>query len=353
MKHNSNLPALACDRMAQLIAGLTDECILRVRRGRNWWEGSSRVFMASTIDAPATHAFRTASITKTFTATLILLLVEDGALALDDSLSTHLPTEICEKIHVLEGTAYGPNITIAQLLRHRSGIFDYATAPQFFEHVFNAPSRKWSAMELLAEAVRGGNPYFRPDEGVAYSDTGYVLLAMIIEAVTGLPLAAVYRNRLLNPLSLQHTFLEGLEPSVNWPVSHAFDGTIDTACFDPSFDTCGGGGLVSTAADLDHFISSLLAGSVFTKQGTLGVMMEGTDSPDGVGTRKTRTAAGLSKFSIVDHIFWGHLGHWNSFMLHAIDQDISICGTFNQAKDHPWQRRVLEAAATEALSWDR
>ena len=353
MRHSDNLPTAACGRLENLITGLADECILRIRRGSTWWEGSNRICNGPAVDAPATHAFRTASVTKTFTAALVFLLMEDGALTLDDRLCAYLPKAICDQIHIYQGTTFGPDITIAQLLRHRSGVFDYATNAQFFEHVANAPTQQWSALDLLHEAVHGGTPYFRPGEGLAYSDTGYVLLAMIIEVVNGSSLAAAYRDRLLDPLALCHTYLEGRELSVDWPVSHAFAGAMDTACFNPSFDTCGGGGLVSTAADLDHFISSLLSGSVFAKEDTLSQMMAGTDAPAATGTRKTRTAAGLSAFSIADHLFWGHLGHWNSFMLHSIDEDISICGTFNQADDDPRQKRILEAAVTEALGWDR
>ena len=353
MKENGNVPKATHDQLDKLMAGRADECILRIRRGASWWEGSNRTCMAAAASAPLTRAFRTASITKTFTAALVLLLVEEGRLAIDDRLSTYLPGDLCERIHVYRGKAFGSQISIAQLLRHRSGVFDYATNPQFFERVASAPTRQWSALDLLNEGIEGGTPYFRPGEGLAYSDTGYVLLGMIIEAITGSPLATAYRERLLEPFALKHTYLEGREPAVDWPLSHAFAGAVDTSFFDPSFDTFGGGGLVSTSADLDRFISSLLGGSVFAKEETLLSMMEGTDAPAATGTRKTRTAAGLSQFSIADHLFWGHLGHWNSFMLHSIDEDITICGTFNQAEEDPRQKSILEAAVAEASGWDR
>ncbi len=353
MKEYGKVPAAARAGLDNLIAGLANECILRIRRGTACWEGSNRAGVAASARAPLTRAFRTASISKTFTAALLLLLVEEGALALDQRLANYLPDDLCQRLHILEGISYGPDITVAQLLRHRSGVFDYATSPQFFAHVASAPDRQWSALDLLNEAIDGGKPYFRPDAGLAYSDTGYVLLAMIIEAVTGKALAAAYRERLLAPLALKHTYLEGREPPVDWSVSRAFAGAVDTSVFDPSFDTFGGGGLVSTAADLDRFITSLLGGAVFAREETLRTMMEGTDAPAGSGTRKTRTGAGLSAFSIADHLFWGHLGHWNSFMLHSIEEDITICGTFNQAEEDPRQKRILEAAVAQALDWDR
>ena len=353
MKEYGNVSATAHGRLMELIAEQSNECILRVRHGTSWWEGSNRSGLASNVDQPQSRAFRTASITKTFTAALVFLLVEEGRLPLDASLATYLPTEICQRIHIFEGVGYGPLITVAQLLRHRSGVFDYATSPLFFKHVASDPRRKWRPLELLNEAVLAGDPYFRPDEGFAYSDTGYVLLAMILEAVTSLPLATLYRDRLLDPLRLEYTYLEGCEPPVDWPLSQAFAGAIDTSAFDPSFDSCGGGGLVSTAVDLDQFISRLMDCSIFSKKETLSAMMEGTEAPAGIGTRKTRSASGLSAFSIADHLFWGHLGHWNSFMLHSIEQDLSICGTFNQVDEDLRHKRVLEAAVNEGLMWQR
>lgn len=353
MEEHGNVSGAARAGLKDLLAGLGNESVLRVRRGSSWWEGCNCGGSGSSGDSARIPAFRTASVSKTFTAALVLLLVEDGVLALEAPLARYLPSEICQRIHVFEGVVHGPQITIAQLLRHRSGVFDYATNPRFFEHVAGAPARKWTALALLDEAIEGGSPYFRPGDGLAYSDTGYVLLAMIIEAVTGASLASVYRDRLLRPLALRHSYLEGREPAVDWPLSRAFAGAVDTSVFDPSFDTFGGGGLVSTAADLDRFISRLLGGAVFGQAATLSCMMEGTDSPAGSGTRKTRSAAGLSAFSIADQLFWGHLGHWNSFMLHSIEQDLSICGTFNQADEDPRHKRILEAAAREGAAWQR
>lgn len=350
---HGNVSPAARARLARSLAGLSEECILRVRRGSLWWEGSNRggIVTAAAGSGPFTRAFRTASVTKTFTAAVVLLLAEEGALALDDAVAVYLPGDICERVHILDGISHGPRITIAQLLSHRSGLFDYATDPRFAERIAGAPDRQWSPLDLLNEALDDRTPYFRPGEGLAYSDTGYVLLGMIIEGVTGSTLAAVYRTRLLAPLGLRYTYLEGKEAPADWPVAHAYAGAMDTFGLDPSFDTFGGGGLVSTAADLDSFITSLLGGAVFAEGATLASMMAGTDAAPGSGTRKTRSAAGLSEFSIAERRFWGHLGHWNSFMLHSIEEDISICGSFNQAAEDPRQKRILEAAAIEALGW--
>ena len=332
--------------MTALLRALPNESLLRIRRAGICWEGANREAAAAT---PGRRAFRTASVTKTFTAALVLLLCEEGKLSLDDRLSAHLEPALLDRMHVLDGISCGAHITIEQLLQHRSGLFDYATCSQFREHVAQDPLRSWTPLELLGEAVQAGAPYFAPGQGMNYSDTGYVLMAMVIEKVMGLPLAQAYREHLLQPLGLASTWLEGREVARIPQVSHAFAGSIDTAGFNPSFDTFGGGGLVSTAADLDRFITGLLSGGVFLNIDSLLHMMEGTDAAPGSGTRKTRTAAGLSAFVVADHLFWGHLGHWNSFMLHSMERDISICGTFNQSEENPAHLRLLEAAVAAAL----
>ncbi len=326
--------------LTALLRELPNASVLRIRCADQVWTCSNRDNGVLT-----ECAFRTASVTKTFTAALVLLLWEQGALALSDRLPKYLPVALLERVHVLDGVPLGTQMTVEQLLQHRAGLFDYATSPAFMAQVAAHPARAWTPLDLLEQAIQGGAPYFAPGQGMNYSDTGYVLLALVLEKVMGMPLAQAYRQHLLQPLGLACTWLEGLEPARAPTVSHAFAGLTDTSHFNPSFDTCGGGGLISTAADLDRYISSLLAGRVFRHPETLRRMKQGTDAPPGTGTRKTRTAAGLSAFAIADQPFWGHLGHWNSFMLHAAERDFSICGSFNQAQDDPRHRLILETAA--------
>ena len=80
----ANVSDIGGGRLAESLSGRAEECILRVRRGSTWWEGSNREGITSTAAGPPTRAFRTASITKTFTAAVVLLLAEEGALNLDD-----------------------------------------------------------------------------------------------------------------------------------------------------------------------------------------------------------------------------------------------------------------------------
>lgn len=320
------------------------ECVLRVRRGAQWCEASNRDRACPFPDERRTRAFRTASLTKTFTAALVLRLCEAGRLSLDDTLADHLPSACYQGL----GTG---GITVRQLLNHRSGLYDYATDAGFRAEVLAAPARRWTPQDLLRAAERGGRAYFEPDAGVAYSDTGYVLLGLIVEAVCGTTLAQAYQQQLFAPLGLRQTYLEGQAPAPGLAVATAFEGAIDTAGFDPSFDAFGGGGLVSTAADLDRFITALLSGGLFAREATLGHLLEGTPAAPGTGTRKTWMACGISAFEIAGHRCWGHLGHWNSFMLYQREADLALCGTLNQSAATPQLVALLEAALCDALAW--
>jgi len=143
------------------------------------------------VDTP----FVAGSITKTFIATTVMSLVDDGALSIDDHLSKWLPDY--------------PNadeITLRQLLSHTSGVFDYFTHPSYNRLVFGDPLRVWTPQEVLDTFVL--DPYCDPGTCYHYSNTGFVLLGLVIEAQTGQPLGDVLRQRWFGPLGLSRTHFE-------------------------------------------------------------------------------------------------------------------------------------------------
>lgn len=342
---------LKCEELAARLANFAQESIVRVRCGTQLWEGTNREWLATPHGHLRTSAFRTASVTKTFTSALTFRLMEQGKLSPSDTIDQHLPTEYLRSLpQSAAATSSGGGITLRQLLDHSSGLYDYATDADFRFAVMRTPSRRWSAKDLL-EAAQSGRPYFPPGSGVAYSDTGYVLLGLIIQGVAEMPLSSAYRLLVAEPLGLTDTYLEGADSGSGLPIAHAFQGNIDTFDFDPTFDAFGGGGLISTASELDRFISSLMSGSFFCNSTTLDSMLRGKAMPDGIGTRKTYVACGISEFEVGGTRLWGHLGHWNSFMLYNPSLDLSLCGTFNQSTSSPAQIEFLECAVRTAREW--
>jgi D-alanyl-D-alanine carboxypeptidase len=275
------------------------------------------------------HGFRVASVTKTFTAAAVLRLFEEGRLGLDDPIARDLPAEYVAPLRQ-DGYAVD-GITIRHLLTHTSGIFDYATDQRYFAAVFGAPQRRWTRMDQVKAAMEWGQPRFAPGAGYHYSDTGYILLGEIIERLTGQPMAQAFRTLIgYDRLRLNDTYLESLETARGGELSHPYFGEMDVIGFDPSLDLYGGGGLVSSTADLARFYRALLRGQVFRRPSTLQVMM--TVPPTNERSPGGPYAMGLQRMTIGGQECWGHSGFWGTAAHHCPAADVTIVRHTNQAQ---------------------
>ena len=157
-----------------------------------------------------TH-FRIASNTKTMTAALIVLLAQDGKLEFSDPVSKYVPN-----------VPNGNNITIAELLKMRSGLYGYTDAPELSATLDADPTKAWTPQDVLAIAFRHP-PQFAPDASYEYSNTNYALLGLIAEKVGGRPLRDQLQDRLFGPLGLTQTSLPATDDtSIPAPYSHGY-----------------------------------------------------------------------------------------------------------------------------------
>ena len=303
------------------------------------WEGAAGAFDGAT-ETPIkpTDPFRTASIAKSFAAGVIWRLVEDGKLGLDDPISKYLDPSLVSRIHVLNGVSYGERITIRQLLCHCSGVYDFAEVDGAWERfVFMHPEKRWERQEYFEYAIRDGKPYFVPGQGHHYSDTGYELLGLVIEKVTGKPLAAVYREYIFQPLGIKETYLEGREPAIGRPRSHNYIGFLDETPYDPTQDGPASGGLVSTAQDLALYITGVLQGRFFKDPNTLARTLEVAQvaeippDPD-AATRKYQAHFMFYSREFDGVEFMGHGGFWGSAMFYQPERQLIVTGTSNQVE---------------------
>ncbi len=115
-------------------------------------------------------------------------LAQESKLSLDDPVSKYVP-----------GVPNGDNITIAELLEMRSGLYNYTNAPEFSASLDRDHTKVWSPAELLAIAF-AHPPNFPPGTAYEYNNTNYALLGLIIEKVDGRPLAHAMQDRLFDPL---------------------------------------------------------------------------------------------------------------------------------------------------------
>ena len=299
---------------------------LAVRTPTLSWTGAAGVSdRSSAKPLKPDAAFRIASVTKTFTAAAILRLVEDGKLRLDEPISKHLSKAT---LAVLRKDGYDVGaIHIRHLLKHSSGIYDFAEDPAYAPAVVSQPQHRWTRLEQIRFATQHGNPLFKPGKGFRYSDTGYVLLGEILERTTGLSEPRAYRALLpLDKLGLTQTYVETLEPAPAHATarSHQYLGTVDSTGFDPSFDLWGAGGYVSTTSDLVRFYRGLLGGRVFKHAGTLMTMLRVDPGSDG--------GMGIFAVPLNKETCWGHQGFWGTTVVTCPKSKVTIASNTGQAE---------------------
>ena len=203
---------------------------------------------------PPNGRFRIASTRKAFTATVVLQLVEEHRLSLDDTVERWLPG-------VVRGNDNdGRLITVRQLLQNRSGIHDdlpgYSTPEEYLKHRYDSYTRE----QLVARAMNH-RPDFAPGTGWGYSNTGAILVDMIIERVTGRPLHREITDRIVRPLGLRHTTWPGTSPFLPRPHALAYQRFETGELVDVTEQVPGDpDSMVSTTRDLDRFFRALLGG---------------------------------------------------------------------------------------------
>ncbi len=291
------------------------------------------------------HAFRTASITKMVTAATVLRLVEEGVLGLDDLISAHLPPKLVARVHVLDGTSRGAEITVRQLLAHTAGLYHYVSDDGFVDTVLADPTAAWTPRQLIDYALENGEPYFEPGQGYHYSDTGYVLLGLIVERATGEPLHETYQELVFEPLGMDSTYQEGYEDPRGAELSHPYFEDVDAIVVNGTVDWASGG-LVSTAADLRRFVRGVLEGDLYERPDTLGTMLELTPGLGGPGFRFSY-GLGVQVLEAGELELRGHDGFWGSFMWYWPELDATITGTINQAEADQFE---LVGAVAEVLT---
>lgn len=225
--------------------------------------------------------FRAGSLTKSLVATVVLQLVAEGRLSLADTLEHWLPKIL----------PYGDQVTIRQLLGHTSGVpQDWATIERTLYGSRQGRFRSWSPQALVA-LVAGRPPSFPPGTAWAYSNTGYILLGLLVETAGGATLAQELQRRIVEPLGLRSTYLPGDAREIPGPMSRGYslpvgprgevlDGPLlDFTAQNPSW-AWAAGALVSDLEDLVGFFRALLGGRLLPP-GLLAEMLSTVPVPPG------------------------------------------------------------------------
>lgn len=220
--------------------------------------------LANNINIKTCDITRVGSTVKTFTAVTILKLQEEGKLQLDDLITQYLPDK------VLSGLSNSKEATIKQLLQHSSGIYNYIQDLQFQTASLNDLTKVWTPNELLNYA-RNQDSYFAPENDVRYSNTGYILLGMIIEVVEKRPFYQVFEEKIFNPLQLEFTQFAAQNPVPHNIIRGYIDlysnnNLINSTHYSGWDYFTADGGLISNPYNLNVFMTSLFQSNILTQE---------------------------------------------------------------------------------------
>jgi D-alanyl-D-alanine carboxypeptidase len=241
------------------------------------------------------------SISKTYTAVVVMRLAEEGRLSLDDPIARFLPA-----------FPKGSQISIRHLLAHTSGLKDFYSYLYFRpnrEEMIDFVTRRWTQQQLLALSGRFGH-WFEPGTDWSYSNTNYYLLGVIVERASGLSLPEAYRRYVYKPLKLQRTWLAWHEEAratlptgymgqvASWKHSEMFGELGPTTVLDQSPVEWGAGGLAASAEDSLRFLRGLFAGKLLAPASLKAMTDFRSTPPLGVASESGTSASGSDGYGL-------------------------------------------------------
>jgi Beta-lactamase class C and other penicillin binding proteins len=304
--------------------------------GSSWVGTTGLAVVAGHRAVTTSTAFAAGSISKTFTAALVMALAEEGRLALDSPVKTYLPKLVVN-----------PAITVRELLDHTSGLDDFFSHPAIDKALLAHRARVWTAADSLRYV---GKAYFKPGMGWHYSNTNYLVLGMLAEAVGRAPLADQLRQRFFDPLGLNHTIYQAVEHP-RGPVAHGYrfsgpdpklkgvdvsDGTAVVPFTSVVTAAGGAGSIATTASDLATWARALYGGGVLRPE-TVASMVD-----DAAVTTALKSSVpyglGVQVVTIDGRPTLGHSGRLLGFravMRWLPDQGIAVVVMTNQGRTDP------------------
>lgn len=263
-------------------------------------------YLENGVKATASTKYRVGSISKTFTATVIMKLIERGDISLSTPLRNFYPP-----------IKNSDKITIEHLLQHRSGIANFTSAEDYME--WN--TLKHTKGQLITKIV-AGEARFAPGEKFEYSNSNYVLLTYIAEEITGRSFSVLLNQFVLQPCGLKNTYVGGkINPAANEAYSY-----VKMADWKKEKETdlsipLGAGFIVSTPTDLNTFFYNLFSGKIVSNE-----------SLKKMTTLKDNFGLGLFKVPFYDMTGYGHTGGIDGFHSNAYyfpESKVSVALTEN------------------------
>jgi CubicO group peptidase (beta-lactamase class C family) len=282
------------------------------------------------------HVFLTGSITKEFTAIAILQLAASGRLALSDDVRTHVP----------EVNTHGKRITIEHVLTHTSGLANLVDLASF-----DSLARHDLSAEQLVALTRDEPLHFEPGTGFYYSDTGYILLGLLIERVTGIPYGRYVEERIFRPLGMNDSYYADDARIIprRVPGYDMRDGQVVNTSFISMTIPHAAGALASTVDDILRWHLALRSDSV-VPPALLKTGWQPRTLPSGV---VSGYGFGFKLCSLQGHRTVEHGGFVNGFTANALqlpDDSVDVIVFGNNSSDAPDAGVVARKLARAVLT---
>ncbi|MFI6473772.1 serine hydrolase domain-containing protein [Streptomyces sp. NPDC050516] len=283
--------------------------LVRVGGTEGGWHGSAGVHdLAGNAPADPNARFRVGSVTKVFTAAMVLQLASEGRVDLNRPARAYLPDLIPAGYH---------DVTVRQLLNHTSGIPSAGSPDDSLDYLYAHRFESRTPADVVRAATARKRD-FAPGTMQHYDNIGYTVAGLLIERVTGDSYAHQLSTRILRPLHLNDTYVPGAaDPTIRGPHNHGYQVFTgpggSTELRDVTVwgagDTFAAGDLISTTADLERFTRALFSGRVVR-----GAQLKEMFTLPGPSVRDMRTgkpaaySVGLSTMRLGGHDVWGKTG---------------------------------------------
>lgn len=212
--------------------------------------------------------YHSASIGKTMCATVFGILSDEGKINLNDKISSWLDDDILKGLFIVDGTDYSDQVTLKHLLSHTSGIGDYFEGPvksgkPMLEIISSNPDLFFTPEELIAFTRENQIPVGKPGQQFYYSDTGYILLGFILEAIEEKPYSAILVDRIFQPLGMTESYFMFYNDKPT-DIIGIYMNEIDFSNKNALSIDWAGGGVVTTMNDLLTFMMALENGTILS-----------------------------------------------------------------------------------------
>lgn len=300
--------------------------------------------------------FFIASIDKLYNATIAMMLSEAGRLDVDETITAYLPRAITRGLHQYRGIDFSGKITVRHLLSHTSGLADWLEdfpkgGPSLISKVLEEGDRMFTLEEMAIHVRDCLRPHFPPQDlsvkrpRARYSDTNFMLIIAILEAVTSQPLHELHENMLYKPLGLRHTYF----PEFSKPLDQTPDPMVLRSKGQPlkiPLLMRSVRGIYSTAADMMSFLRRLMRGEVFQNPETLVAMQNnwypfslpldraalrspGWPVKYGIGIMRFRLPRIFTPTAAMPSIL-GHTGSTGCWLFYCPEWDVLLSGSVDE-----------------------